>query len=104
MKETLRFQTNTPETVALAFDDGIDVEDRYGDQVMYTLNDDRVMYVPPIVRNQIKKLGIRRGEQFQLVKREKKVGNRRSVEWVVEQPEDNATQEPASPASASSVR
>ncbi len=100
MRETLRFQTNVPEAVALAFDDGIDVEGRYGDQVMYTLEDERVMYVPPIVRDQIQKLGIRKGEPFQLSKGEVKRGNRRSIEWVVEQPKDHATSEPAPPQAA----
>jgi hypothetical protein len=61
---------------------------------MYTLEGDRVMYVPPIVRAQIQKLGIGRGEQFQVMKRDKKVGNRRTIEWVVERP---GTGEPASP-------
>jgi len=97
MRETLRFKTNVPETVALAFDDGIDVEGRYGDQVMYTLEDDRVMYVSPVVREQVKKFGIRRGEQFKLVKREKKIGNRRTLEWVVERPKDGTPGEPAPP-------
>jgi hypothetical protein len=100
MRETLRFQTNVPESTALAFNDGIAVEGRYGDQVMYTLEDERVMYVPPIVQEQIKRLNIQRGDPFQVVKREKKVGNRRSIEWAVERLE---TREPApsSPSKAS---
>lgn len=92
MKQTLRFETNVPQPVALAFDDGIPVEGRYGDQVMYTLEDERVMYVPPIVQEQIRRLRIQRGDPFQVVKREKKVGNRRSIEWAVERLE---TREPA---------
>jgi hypothetical protein len=92
MKQTLRFETNIPQPVALAFDDGISVEGRYGDQVMYTLEDERVMYVPPIVQEQIKRLHIQRGDPFQVVKREKKAGNRRSIEWAVERLE---TREPA---------
>ena len=92
MRQTLRFETNIPQAVALAFDDGIAVEGRYGDQVMYTLEDERVMYVPPIVQEQIKRLKIQRGDPFQVVKREKKIGNRRSIEWAVERLE---TREPA---------
>ena len=53
MKERVAFQTNVPVTVALAYPDGIQVEGRYGDQVMYTLADERVMYVPPVVRSRI---------------------------------------------------
>lgn len=84
MRETLRFETNVPQVVALAFDKGLAVEGRYGDQVMFTLEDDRVMYVPPIVETKLRELGIRRGEDFQLCKREAKHGNRRSIEWAVE--------------------
>ena len=92
-RDTLRFQTNIPELVALAFDGGLKVEGRYGDQVMFTLQDDRVMYVPPIVEEHIRKLGIRKGEEFRVTKRETKEGNRRSIQWAVER-----APEPASPA------
>ncbi len=50
---------------------------------MYTLTDDRVMYVPPIVKRRIEELGIGRGESFTLTKAEKKNGTRRTIEWLV---------------------
>ena len=50
MREKVIFPTNVPVTVTLAFQDGLDVEGRFGDQVMYTLEDGRVMYVAPMVR------------------------------------------------------
>jgi hypothetical protein len=40
----LRFNTNSPVEVALRWDDGKRVEGRYGEQVMYSLEGDRVMY------------------------------------------------------------
>lgn len=40
---------------------------RFGDQVMYTLTDQRVMYVPP----------------FLICKSERRDGNRRFIEWLV---------------------
>lgn len=43
-KEILRFNINTPIELALRWDDGKRVEGRYGDQIMFTLNDNRVMY------------------------------------------------------------
>jgi hypothetical protein len=52
MREKIAFQTNVPMTVALAYPDGLQVEGRFGDQIMYTLTDERVMYVPPVVRNE----------------------------------------------------
>jgi hypothetical protein len=64
MKERVVFQTNVPVTAALAYADGIRVEGRYGDQVMYSLSDERVMYVPPAVRDKLVELGIKQREPF----------------------------------------
>ncbi len=83
MKERIVFQTNVAVTVALAYADGIKVEGRYGDQVMYSLKDDRVMYVPPAVRDKLVELGIRQKEPFSICKAERRDGNRRFIEWVV---------------------
>ena len=47
MREKVAFQTNVPVTVALAYADGVRVEGRFRDQIMYTPADERVMYVPP---------------------------------------------------------
>jgi hypothetical protein len=84
MKERVAFQINVPVTVALAYPDGIQVDGRYGDQVMYTLADERVMYVPPIVRTRISELGVGKGESVTVCKTERREGTRRFVEWQVE--------------------
>lgn len=47
MKERFVFQTNVPVTAALAYSDSLKVAGRYGDQVVYSLKDERVMYVQP---------------------------------------------------------
>jgi hypothetical protein len=83
MRERIAFQTNVPVTVALAYADGLQVEGRFGDQIMYTLVDERVMYVPPVVRSKLVELGIQPGEPFSLCKGERKEGNRRFIEWQV---------------------
>ena len=83
MADKVAFQTNIPVEVALKYGDGKDVNGQYGDQVLYTLTDGRVMYVPPIVRKQIEDLGIGRGELFTITKAEKKNGARRTIEWQV---------------------
>lgn len=83
MADKVAFQTNVPVEVALKYGDGKDVNGQYGDQVLYTLTDGRVMYVPPIVRKQIEDLGIARGELFTITKAEKKNGTRRTIEWQV---------------------
>jgi hypothetical protein len=83
MSEKVQFQTNVPIEVALKYNDGKEVTGQYGDQVLYTLTDGRVMYVPPIVKKKIDALGIGRGELFTITKAEKKNGTRRTIEWVV---------------------
>jgi hypothetical protein len=83
MNDKVQFQTNVPVEIALKYGDGKEVSGQYGDQVMFTLTDDRVMYVPPIVKRRIEELGIGRGELFMLTKAEKKNGTRRTVEWLV---------------------
>jgi hypothetical protein len=83
MSDKVQFQINMPIEIALKYGDGKAVSGQYGDQVMYTLTDDRVMYVPPIVKRRIEELGIGRGELFTLTKAEKKNGTRRTIEWLV---------------------
>ena len=83
----LRFNTNSPVEVALRWDDGKRVEGRYGEQLMYTLNDDRVMYVPPVVGQRIRELGIRAREAFDC-KAELREENKRWIEWRVRRIEE----------------
>ena len=83
MSDKVQFQTNVPVDVALKYNDGKEVTGQYGDQVLYTLTDGRVMYVPPIVKKKIDELGIGRGKQFTITKAEKKNGTRRTIEWVI---------------------
>jgi hypothetical protein len=95
MSDKVQFQTNIPVEVALKYNDGKKVNGQYGDQVLYTLTDGRVMYVPPIVKKRIDELGIGRGELFTLTKAEKKNGTRRTIEWVVAAGERGDTHPPA---------
>jgi len=91
LRKKVEFETNLPVQVALAYDDGILKQDgRYGDYWIYTLDDERVMFVPPAVHNQIKSLHITRGQKFTVTKQEKRVGHKRAIEWLVAFPEDEA--------------
>jgi hypothetical protein len=94
----LRFNTNAPVEVALRWDDGKRVEGRYGEQIMYTLDDQRVMYVPPVVAKQIQELGIRANQMFEICKAELREENKRWIEWRVRRIE-----EPRHPASSGNV-
>lgn len=83
--EKVKFQTNIPEIVALQYAQGKAVESPYtGDQVMFTLVDGRVMYLPPFVADKIHGAGIPARQPFAIVKREVTHGNRRSVEYQIE--------------------
>jgi len=85
MTEILRFEMNIPTEVALKHTGpGKPIEGRYGNRVMYTLADDRVMYVAPIVASRITDLGIQPGERFQVRKQLKRQGSRRLIEWEVQ--------------------
>ena len=97
MRERIAFQTNVPVTVALAYADGLQVEGRFGDQILYTLADERVMYVPPVVRTKLVELGIQPREPFTICKAERKEGNRRFIEWQVNK-ESNSDDLPPSEA------
>jgi hypothetical protein len=88
LRKKVEFKTNLPVQVALAYDNGILKQDgRFGDYWIYTLADERVMFVPPIVHDQIEKLKIARGQAFSITKQEKRVGNKRVIEWLVENTE-----------------
>jgi hypothetical protein len=84
----VRFAANFPIEIALACVDGIRIEGRYGDRIKYTLTDDRTMYVNPGVAERIKELDVQPGEVFQICKRQAKKGNRKTIDWIVERPDD----------------
>jgi hypothetical protein len=90
MKERVVFEANVPVTATLAYADGLKVKGRFGDQVMYSLTDGRVMYVPPLVRDKLVELGIRQNEPFNICRAERREGNRRFIDWVV-QPDSSAS-------------
>jgi hypothetical protein len=94
MSEILRFNIDAPVEVALAREDGVHVNGRYGEQVMYSLADQRVMYVPPYVERRIQELAIGPGEPVEICKAEVKSGSRRWIEWKVKRVD--ASQQPAS--------
>src|SRR6266545_3103708 len=80
MSQVLKCKPNVPEEIALKFPDGINVSGQYGSQVLYTLADNRRLYVPPIVAAKIKELQVVPEEPFSLCKRIEP-GNQ--VQWEV---------------------
>jgi hypothetical protein len=62
---------------------------------LYTLADERVMYLPPVVRTKLVELGIQPREPFTICKAERKESNRRFIEWQVNK-ESDADERPPS--------
>ena len=82
--EVVKFLTNIPVETALKFDTGRACTSQYsGDQVCFTLYDDRKMYVSPALAQKITELGIRRDVPFSITKKEVRVGNRKGVQWEI---------------------
>ena len=81
MNEVVKFPINTPVEVTLQDEAGKRVEGRYGEQVMYSLLDNRVMYVPPYVEQRFRDLAIGAGEPLLLCKVKDRDRNR--TEWSV---------------------
>jgi hypothetical protein len=78
--ETIKFETNMPQVLALAFTDGKPVESQFtGSQVMFSTVDGRRMYLAPFVAEKIRAAGIAARMPFEICKRQ--VG--RAIEWQV---------------------
>src|SRR5262249_54851776 len=103
MKEVVKFGIDTPVEVSLRFETGKHVEGRYGEQVMYSLLDNRVMYVPPYVDQRIRELAIAAGEPLLLCKQSKTDGNRKWIEWSVRRAPQQPLPSPNETAAADQV-
>jgi hypothetical protein len=79
----VQFKMNEPQEVVLKLPEGVTKQCRYGSQVIYSLADDRVMYVSPLVAGLIRELQIRPGEPFIICKRLITKGTRKAIEWEV---------------------
>src|SRR2546427_10893021 len=97
MQEVVKFEINTPVEVTLQVEEGKRVEGRCDDQVMYSLLDNRVMFVPPYVEQRFQELAIGAGEVLLLCKQKVKDGVGNRTEWSVRR----APQQPKGPANGS---
>jgi hypothetical protein len=80
MNEIVKFPINTAVEVTLKSER---VAGRYGEQVKYSLSEDRIMYVPPYVEQRLQELAIGAGEPLLLCKQQVKNGDRNRTEWSV---------------------
>src|SRR5207302_4813009 len=86
LSQKVFFRLNDPVAVALASDDGVLKEGRFGPYWTYQLEDDRVMFVPPVVQQQIQQLGITQGQKFTITKTQERLNGLRGLRWVVTPP------------------
>ena len=68
-RQVLKFEPNQPQTVALEFPDGLNVQGFGGPQVKFSLTDQRVLYADPELAQAIRTLGVQPGEVFTITKR-----------------------------------
>jgi small basic protein len=89
MSEKIQFQTNLPVEVALQYLEGKPVDSQFGGvQHLFSTTDNRVFFVSEMVGNiiadQLKKLGVQKGEAIEICKAEVTQGRgRKGIQWVV---------------------
>jgi hypothetical protein len=66
----LRFEPNVATQVRLKFPSGRHVDGKFGEQVMFSLLDGNIMYVPVIVEKQLQALQVRRGQPVEICKQQ----------------------------------
>jgi hypothetical protein len=64
----LSFHLNVPAEITLERPEGTLVQGRYGDRVMFTLADGRIMYVPPFVASKIQAENVAPGDRSNCVR------------------------------------
>ena len=68
-RDVVEFPPNAPVTVALKYSQGRTISGQYGERVMFTLSDGRVMFLAPEVAGRIESLGINVHESFTITRR-----------------------------------
>jgi len=117
MSEKIQFQTNLPVELALQYLEGKPVDSQFGGvQHLFSTTDNRVFFVSEMVGNiiadQLKKLGVQKGEPIEICKAEVTQGRgRKTIHWVVkkvasavgEQPDGTFAVQAAPPAAPESA-
>jgi hypothetical protein len=94
-REKVTFSTNTPVLVQLEFDPPTQARaGRFGDQYMYVLAENRIMWVEPEVHQEIVRTGAQAGSELAICKRELRNAGRKHIQWEVVTQEEEPPQEP----------
>jgi hypothetical protein len=78
----LKLEPNVPTELALQFPTGMNVTGNYGPQVLFTLTNNRRIYLDPKVAEEIRALTLAPGQPFILTKTQKQ--GQRGFDWTVE--------------------
>lgn len=102
-RETVEFPPNVPVTVALKYAHGKVVPGQYGERLMFSTTDGRVLFVSAEVAGSITSIGVNVNEPFTITKRVDSSGS--ILAWdVARLPIAAAPPKPAIPATAASSR
>ena len=83
MTQIVEFPPNIPQELRLKFADGKPITTKRGPRVLFTLTDDRVMFVDPPVADKIQALKLAPGEKFRMMQSEVERDGKKLVEWRV---------------------
>ena len=78
----LKLEPNVPTELALQFSTGLNVSGQFGPQVLFTLTNNRRLYVPEAVGREIASLTLAPGQPFIITKAQKQ--GQRGFDWTVE--------------------
>jgi len=100
-REKVSFSTNIPVLVQLEFDPPTEArEGRFGDQYMYFLAGNRIMFIEPELHAEILKAGCGAGSEVAICKRELRNAGRKHIQWEVVTQQEEPTHEAPAPRSA----
>lgn len=100
MSDKITFQTNIPVELALQYLEGKPLDSQFGGvQHLFSTIDNRVFFVSErvgnIISDQIKKLGVQKGEQIQICKAEvTQSRGRKGIQWIVRKAGCTAGEQP----------
>lgn len=99
MREIIRFETNVPVTVTLKYPEGKEMDGRFGPQVMFTTDDDRLFFLNPPEASRLHALRLK-AEPVTICKRAVQQGRKKSLFWEIEREQVSPKPVVATPAPA----
>jgi len=86
-REILRPLMNVPHVLSLKFATPREVEGRYGNQMMFTVEHEgteKLIFLDPVTAKRITDQGLGAGEEFVLTRQELTQGRKKGIQWVIE--------------------